>query len=139
MIPIQQMIISLQPKKKLPLIEWIPDFESYNDDNNINNDDIQSSSSIEVYDNNIQESLSERLYKEIDGKTTRIYFLFNLVFLSIKYFYLFYSGRSTVTTPTTTTTTKEYPEQKDTSNGQLITYSMTLYLTIFIIHQMKKI
>jgi hypothetical protein len=76
MAPIQQMIISLRPKKKNPLIEYIPDFDSYNDDININDDDIQSSSFIESYDNAIQGSLSERLYREIDGQTTRIYSLF---------------------------------------------------------------
>jgi len=76
MAPIQQMIISLRPKKKNPLMEYIPDFDSYNDDININDDDIQSSSFIESYDNAIQGSLSERLYREIDGQTTRIYSLF---------------------------------------------------------------
>jgi hypothetical protein len=80
MTPIQQMIISLQPKKKYSLIEYIPDFESYNDDANVNDDDIQSSSFIESDENAIQGSLSERLYSEIDGQTTRIYFIFNPCF-----------------------------------------------------------
>lgn len=79
------MIISLQPKKKYQLLEFVPDFESYNDDDdNSNEDNIQSSSFIDTYDNMIQGSLSERLYREIDGQTTRIiddssfdfYFLF---------------------------------------------------------------
>lgn len=72
MTPIQQMILSLKPKKKYPLIGYIPDFEAYDDEDNINQDDIQSSSFIDTYDNAIQGSLSERLYREIDGQTTGI-------------------------------------------------------------------
>jgi len=68
------MIVSLRPKKKYPLIEYIPDFESYNDDANIHDGDTDSAAFIETYDNNIQGSLSERLYEEIDGQTTGIYF-----------------------------------------------------------------
>jgi hypothetical protein len=74
MTPIQQMIISLRPKKKYSLIDYIPNFESYNDDVNINDGDTPSSAFIETYDSDIQGSLSERLYEEIDGQTTGICF-----------------------------------------------------------------
>jgi hypothetical protein len=84
MAPIQQIIISLQPKKKYSLFEYIPDFESYNDDVNINDDYTQLLALNETNDNDIQGSLSEKLYNEIDGQTTRMYFFFN------KLFYLFY-------------------------------------------------
>jgi len=73
MAPIQQMIISLQPKKKVALISYIPNFDEYEHDDNANDNDTQLPiSSIEIYDNGEQESLSERLYNEIDGRTTGI-------------------------------------------------------------------
>ncbi len=82
MTTIQQMIQSLRPKQKYPLFEKIPDFESYNDNVNLNDDedddddDVQSPSFVETYDNAIQGSLSEHIYREIDGQTTRIYSIF---------------------------------------------------------------
>jgi hypothetical protein len=92
MTSIQQIIISLQPKKKYSLIEYIPDFESYNDDGNVNdNNDIQSSAFIEAYDNDIQGSLSEQLYQAIDGQTTRIYFFDRFFLNKISLFILFRS------------------------------------------------
>ncbi len=123
------MIVSLRPKKKYPLIEYIPDFESYNDDANIHDGDTDSAAFIETYDNDIQGSLSERLYEEIDGQTTGIYFN---SFLLIKYLYLFYSGRSIITT-------RKYSKQKDTSDCQSITYSILLYLNVFILHRSSRI
>jgi hypothetical protein len=75
--PVQQMIVSLRPKKKFSLIEYIPDFESYDNDLNTNDNDPQSASAyVETYENENQGSLSERLYNEIDGRTsTRTYCL----------------------------------------------------------------
>ncbi len=73
MAPIQQMIISLQPKKKVGLIGYIPNFDDYEHDDNANDNDTQLAiSSIETYENVEQESLSQRLYNEIDGRTTGI-------------------------------------------------------------------
>ncbi len=67
------MIISLQPKKKVALIGYIPDFADYEHDDNANDNETQLPiSSIETYDNDEQESLSQRLYNEIDGRTTGI-------------------------------------------------------------------
>jgi hypothetical protein len=75
MLPIQQMILSLQPKKKYALIEYIPDFESYDNDVHVHaenlDDDVRSSLQFDVDDSDSQESLSERLYKEMDEQTTR--------------------------------------------------------------------
>ncbi|CAF1301691.1 unnamed protein product [Rotaria magnacalcarata] len=71
MTPIQQMITSLQPKQKRSLIEYIPDFESYNDDINIHDYDTELSPSLETYDVDIQGSLSEQLYNKLDQPTTR--------------------------------------------------------------------
>ncbi|CAF1103955.1 unnamed protein product [Adineta steineri] len=110
MIPIQQMIISLRPKEKNPLlIEHLPDFGSYDDDvddGNIMNDiDTQSSLFIETYDNDLQESLSERIYKEIDEQTT---------------------DRSRI---------PARKSSKQTNKSQSIIYSIQLYLIIFILHQ----
>jgi hypothetical protein len=91
MTPIQQMIISLRPKKKYSLVEYIPDFESYNDDFNTNDDvSIQSSAFIETYDDDIQGSLSERLYKEIDEQNTRIY-SYLIFFNNLHYLFYFRS------------------------------------------------
>ncbi|CAF3401563.1 unnamed protein product [Rotaria socialis] len=109
MIPIQQMTTSLQPKKKIALIEYIPDFESYNDDISITDYDTDFSTSLESDDADIQGSLSERLYSEIDGLTTR---------------------RSKVTT------TKKNSQQKTSSKAVSIAYSLPIYLTIFIIKQL---
>jgi len=87
MNPIEQMIISLRPKKKFSLIDNIPDLDYDNEIQTNDNDDQFSSSSVETYENDIgQEPLSNRLYKEIDGKTTRMYrekfFLFVTFFVS---------------------------------------------------------
>ena len=80
MMPIQQIIISLRPKKKHSLIEYLPNFESYNDDVNIADYDTQASAFIEPYDIDFQGSLSEQLYRAIDGQTTRMYFVVDLCF-----------------------------------------------------------
>lgn len=71
--PIQQMIESLRPKKKHTLLEYLPDFDQYDDRGNTlsDNDEISPPVVIDSYDNDVQGSLSERLYKEIDGHTTR--------------------------------------------------------------------
>ncbi|CAF1209765.1 unnamed protein product [Rotaria sordida] len=105
--PIQQIIKFLQPKKKYSLIQYIPDFESYNDDVNIIDYDTELLPFIETDDTDIHGSLSEQLYNEIDGQTTR---------------------RSIVTT-------SKYVEKKKINNGKLITYSLPLYLIIVIIHR----
>lgn len=71
--PVQQMIISLRPKKKLPLVIYIPEFDSYDTETNPNDHEHQHSSmisDIESYDNDPQGSLSERLYNEFDGQIT---------------------------------------------------------------------
>ncbi|CAF1667837.1 unnamed protein product, partial [Adineta ricciae] len=70
LLPIQQIVISLRPKKKYNLIEYIPDFDVYDDEVNTMSVDehFPSTTVIDTYDNNLQESLSERLYKEIDEK-----------------------------------------------------------------------
>lgn len=73
LIPIQQMITSLEPKEKIALIEYLPNFESYNDDININDDDTDFSALIDTIDGDNIESLSEQIYKQIDGQTTRIH------------------------------------------------------------------
>ncbi|CAF2721693.1 unnamed protein product [Rotaria sp. Silwood2] len=72
MTHVQQVIISLRPKKKTPLFEHLPNFEYDNEVDTIDND-IQSSSLFETYEIENQESLSEQIYKEIDGQTTRMY------------------------------------------------------------------
>ncbi|CAF1392447.1 unnamed protein product [Rotaria sordida] len=109
MTPIQQMIISLRPRKKISLAEYIPDFE-YDNEIDINDNDIQSSSLYETYDSENQGSLSEQIYKEIDGQTTR----------------------------QSTTKTKDYIKQNNINHSQSMTHNITLYLFIFlvlIIHQ----
>jgi hypothetical protein len=127
MTPIQQIILSLRPKKKYSLMEFLPDFETYDNDIDINDDHTQSQIVPETYDNDIQGSLSEQIYRELDGTTTRNHFSF-LFFCYIKSFFSS-SGRSTKTTR------KPSKPKVVTSNGQLIRYSMKLYLIIFIIHR----
>ena len=71
--PVQQMIISLRPKKKLPLVIFIPEFDSYDTETNVNDHEHQHStmiSDIDSDDHDPQGSLSERLYNEIDGHFT---------------------------------------------------------------------
>lgn len=126
LIPIQQMITSLQPKKQISLVQYIPDFESYNDD--INDNDVESQTFVETYDINSQESLSERLYKEIDGQTTRIY-LFTCLLFPMKYLNLFYTGQFIFTTKI------YYSETKYDNNGRLIRYNLAIYLFIVLIYQ----
>ena len=72
MTPIQQMILSLHPKKKYALIEYIPDFEAYDSDTSGNDAHVPASSAVDAYDDGIQGSLSERLYNEMDQQTMRI-------------------------------------------------------------------
>ena len=57
---------------KFSFIEYLPDFE-YDSEVDINESDIHSPSFLETYENDHQGSLSEQLYKEIDGPTTRMY------------------------------------------------------------------
>ena len=78
--PVQQIILSLRPKKKYSLIEYIPDFEAYDQDANINNDQIPSPFASETYDNEMEDSLSDRLYKELDGSTAGNYFPHSFLF-----------------------------------------------------------
>lgn len=75
LIPVQQIILSLKPKKKYSLIEYIPDFGAYDEDLDMNNDQISPPLVPETYDNEMQDSLSDRLYKELDGSTTSMGFL----------------------------------------------------------------
>ncbi|CAF4777399.1 unnamed protein product [Rotaria sp. Silwood1] len=105
--PIRQIITSLQPKKKYSLIQYIPDFESYNDDISIIDYDAEISASLETYDTDNQGSLSERLYNEIDGQTTRLSII----------------------------ATRIYIQEKKFNNGELLTYNLSLYLIIFIIYR----
>lgn len=72
--PVQQIILSLKPKKKYSLIEYIPDFGAYDQDMDLNNDQMPAPLAPETYDNEMQDSLSDRLYKELDGSTTGIDF-----------------------------------------------------------------
>ncbi|CAF3776556.1 unnamed protein product [Rotaria sp. Silwood1] len=75
MTHIQQIIISLRPRKKTSLVEILPDFE-YDYEMDTNDNDNQSSSSsalFDTYENENQESLSEQIYKEIDGEVTSMY------------------------------------------------------------------
>jgi hypothetical protein len=85
MAPIQQIILSLRPKKKYSIMEYIPDFESYDTDIDINDDHSQSQIVSETYDNDIPDSLTEQIYRKLDGSTTRIYFIIqSFVFSSYK-------------------------------------------------------
>ena len=71
MTPIQEIIDSLKPKKKQSLIEYLPDFDTDETDGNVPEDlENQSSLLVDDEENHIEESLSERLYKEIDEQTT---------------------------------------------------------------------
>ncbi len=81
MTPIQQIILSLRPKKKYSLMEFLPDFETYDNDIDINDDHTQSQIVPETYDNDIQGSLSEQIYRELDGTTTRNHFSFSFFLL----------------------------------------------------------
>lgn len=69
---IQQIILSFRPKKKISFGEFIPDFDVYTDDIEIDNDvdDQQFLSVIEIDDSPYQGSLSDRIYRELDGQTT---------------------------------------------------------------------
>lgn len=71
MSPIQQIISSFRPKKKFSFDEYIPNFDQYTDDIEINQDDEQSPWFIDTDDSSNQGSLSDRLYRELDGQTTR--------------------------------------------------------------------
>ncbi|CAF5087184.1 unnamed protein product [Rotaria magnacalcarata] len=76
MSPVQQIIVSLRPKKKTSFYEYLPDFEVDGDAVDSNNeDDMQPPSLPEIYESDHQESLSEKLYNEIDAQTTRMYSL----------------------------------------------------------------
>jgi hypothetical protein len=77
MSPVQQIIASLRPKEKVSILGILPDFASYDYFDDINDNEIKPSaisSSMEIYENDNQESLSEQLYKSIDGTTTRTHF-----------------------------------------------------------------
>jgi hypothetical protein len=81
--PIQQMIISLRPKKKYSMKDYIPNFD-YDNDVNTNDDDNQSPlQTIDTYENDNQEPFSDRLYKQLDDEeeTTGIYI--HIKFVSI--------------------------------------------------------
>jgi hypothetical protein len=66
MTPIQQMIISLRPRKKFSLMDYLPDFD-YDNEINLNDNDNQfSSAGIETYENDNQESFSDKLFKQFD-------------------------------------------------------------------------
>ena len=68
---VTDVVISLRPRKKVSLFETIPNFESYdNDDNITDNGDQLPSTFVESDDNDVQESLSGQLYKEFDGIVT---------------------------------------------------------------------
>jgi hypothetical protein len=124
---VQDVILSLRPKKKYSLMEYIPDFGSY--DNNIDNNDEHTPLQIvpETYDNDIPGSLSEQIYRDLDGPTTRNLFPFQ------SFFQIFcFSGR-----PTKTTRRSLRPKVL-ISNGQSIRYSVKFYLIIFIIYRILK-
>ncbi|UJR14879.1 hypothetical protein I4U23_001863 [Adineta vaga] len=108
MIPVQQMIVSLRPKKKYNLIEYIPNFDLYDDElNTMNiNDHLPSSTVIDTYDNDIHGSLSERLYKEIDEQTTRRSYM----------------------------TLRQDSKQKVMNHGQTLSNNIALYLIISILY-----
>ncbi|CAF3803762.1 unnamed protein product [Adineta steineri] len=66
MIPIQDIIMSLKPKRKYGLMDYVPEFE-YDDNTDIDDNDTESRSpSIETYENDEDEPLSEQIYKAID-------------------------------------------------------------------------
>ena len=67
---IEQILLSLQPKKKYVLIEYLPDFDSYDNghDENQLNEQIPTTDDDQTID--FDGSLSEKLYKEIDEQTT---------------------------------------------------------------------
>lgn len=129
--PVQQIILSLRPKEKYSLIGYIPDFEAYDQDINTNNDQISSPFASETYDNEMEDSLSDRLYKELDGSTISNYFhIHSSFFLSFRIclFFLPFLGRST-------TSTRKPPRQAPTSNVPSLASHMRLYLILFILHQ----
>ena len=83
MTPIRQIVASLQAQQKYSLLQYIPNFDSYNYDNSIDDDDDDDDADLSAFaetygDDDFQESFSERLYKEMDGQNTRIYFIFDL-------------------------------------------------------------
>ena len=101
--PIQEMISSLRPVKKVFLADYIPDFV-YDDGSEINDNDEQIFyPPVDTYETNNEKSLSEKLYEDIDRQTT------------------------------TSTTISEDSEEKGVNHSQLMTYNITLYLFVFIL------
>lgn len=68
---IEQIILSLQPKKKYVLIEYLPNFDSYDNENEANptnHEQLLTIDDEQTFDHD--GSLSEQLYKEIEQQTT---------------------------------------------------------------------
>ncbi|CAF3419703.1 unnamed protein product [Rotaria socialis] len=111
--PVQQIIVSLRPKKKMSLYEYLPDFEVDGDVVDSSNEgDIQPPSLPEIYETEHQESLSEKLYNEIDAQTTRRLLI----------------------------QTTDYIKENGNNRSQLMTYNITLHLLVFlvsVIHQIS--
>jgi hypothetical protein len=122
--PVQQMIISLQPKKKYSYGHLLPSFEYDEDETNIKDNDIQSSPLlIEIDEHDNQGSLSERIYEEIDRENNGMFSLSDGIY------HLFESlGR-----PVIKTTQSPEEDEENANHSRLITYNITSYLFVFVI------
>lgn len=74
MDPIERIVLSLRPQNKTSFWDYLPDL-AYDSDTDTN-DDYDSpflSTTTEIYENENEESLSDKLFKEFDEKPTGIY------------------------------------------------------------------
>lgn len=68
---VQDIIVSMRPRKKYSLYELMPRFESYENDVNSNETEFQPSASyFDSEQNEEQESFSEQIYKQIEAEGT---------------------------------------------------------------------
>ena len=125
MTPIQEIILSLQPKKKYPLIGYLPDFESYDNDlSDSEANNLPSLPLVDMDDHEVPGSLSERLYKELDGQTTR---KDKAKGSSFHRFPSFSLGRFISTTPVV------YHRVKSVNQSSLLTDCCALNLTVLLL------
>lgn len=73
MTPIHNMIVSLRPRKKFSVLDYVDDLQISNEEDSPDQIDSDTPlSSNEIIDSSNQGSLSETLYNEFDGASTRM-------------------------------------------------------------------
>lgn len=82
------MIISLRPRKKFVLMDYLPDFDYDSDVSSNENDSPSPMALLEPDESDESGSLSERLYKEFDGQTASMFLYRKLFFFLLIIFFI---------------------------------------------------